>query len=416
MPEAESTPICAQTHYRTPPSLGHRARDPRKDNDWSLTCLDGADPVTRFRKSGALARPPRLAPLLKAAAEGREDLALSVFDETSIHGAIAVGLGPLLFHVTRHDPARTASPLWAALQSAHLTALVMARVRLEALAEVIQACGCHGSALTLLKGISICQQHYPEPSLRSMRDVDFLVAASDLPVVERALRELDYEQRPSQPAAFYHTHHHTVPFFDKRRGVWMEVHRGLASAQDGRPVEDVLGLEHLRTNLRPAEVLGWRATRLSDELQVVYIASHWARGFNLAGGVFALLDMIYLMKRTDGALAWDTVVTWLAGAPAAAASLYALLDYLDRRELIAVPRHVLPALRRRQRSFGRLNLSIVYAVVDAFMLGGAAWKWSRHLDRLGPAWRALFLPDSPSRNLARLPTRLVRAMASPVVP
>ena len=45
----------------------------------------------------------------------------------------------------------------------------------DAMKEIIDACEGYVPPLTLLKGISICDQYYPKPHLRLMRDIDFLV-------------------------------------------------------------------------------------------------------------------------------------------------------------------------------------------------------------------------------------------------
>lgn len=99
----------------------------------------------------------------------------------------------------------------------------------EAVGEIIDACGRSLPRLTLLKGISISEECYPDPHLRLMRDVDLLIEKEPLStVIKTALQEFGYRQR-SEGAAHYRTHHHAEPFFHEEKQVWVEVHHALFS-------------------------------------------------------------------------------------------------------------------------------------------------------------------------------------------
>lgn len=98
----------------------------------------------------------------------------------------------------------------------------------EAVGEIIDACGRSVPSLTLLKGISISEECYPDPHLRLMRDVDLLIEKEPLSTAKTALQELGYRQR-SEGAAHYRTHHHAEPFFHEEKQVWVEVHHALFS-------------------------------------------------------------------------------------------------------------------------------------------------------------------------------------------
>lgn len=45
--------------------------------------------------------------------------------------------------------------------------------------------------------------------------------------------------------------------------------------------------------------------RLSLELQLVYLASHWAQDFIRIGGLVALADTIYLLKHAGADFQWE---------------------------------------------------------------------------------------------------------------
>lgn len=60
----------------------------------------------------------------------------------------------------------------------------------EAVGEIIDACGRSVRSLTLLKGISISEECYPDPHLRLMRDVDLLIEKEPLSTLRLRCRNL----------------------------------------------------------------------------------------------------------------------------------------------------------------------------------------------------------------------------------
>jgi hypothetical protein len=344
----------------------------------------------------------QLISLLQAAFQGRRDLMLSAFDEARIHWAIETGLGPFLYHITQADPQTVMSPYWPFLQGADLLARMLTSEQLEATGEILEVCAGRIPPLTLLKGISICDQYYPEPHLRPMRDIDLLVEETNLPVVESLLYKLGYRQQSHNSPEYYETHHHLMPFVHPQRGVWVEVHRRLFSANTRVGTDKVFGGDHLKTQLRPSAFHGRQITRLSDALQIVYIASHWASDLKCRGGMVAMLDLIYLLKNTQEEVRWEQILDWLDGT-AASTYLYLMLFYLHTHHLIIVPPEILQGLFMRQRSFGTLNLKIVHALIDRYIVDGYPLGRvfnSGHLDTL---WKTLLLPGPPFGNLLRVP-------------
>ncbi len=167
--------------------------------------------------------------LLQALAPGRAYVPWDTFEAAQIQRAIEAGLDPLLFPIMQGHPEAMASPLWPLLHGAHVTAQFLSSEQLEAIGELLDACEGRLPPLTLLKGISICRQHYPAPRLRIMRDIDILVDEAARPAVKSLLVRLGYRQRSGSqlPGVFFDTYHHSMPFFHAQRGVWVEVHRGL---------------------------------------------------------------------------------------------------------------------------------------------------------------------------------------------
>ena len=134
--------------------------------------------------------------ILHAAATDDDRLSLDAFNEAQIRWTIETGLGPLLYHVTKGNTATASSPFKPLLLSADLTARVLSQELLDAMSEIIDACNVHTTRMTLLKGISICEQYYPESHLRVMGDIDLLNLA---PTFLALLGTHDYEDLQGKP-------------------------------------------------------------------------------------------------------------------------------------------------------------------------------------------------------------------------
>jgi len=353
----------------------------------------------------ASAREPQLIRVLQAAAQGRNDLRLTTFSESEILWALETGLGPVLLETTKADPDATTSPLWPLLHGTNMTARVITAEHLDAMAEIIDACETHVPPLILLKGISVCGQYYPEPHLRPMRDIDFLIGADHFPAVESSLFKLGYRQKSNAPAGFYEKHHHSMPFFHPQRAIWVEVHRGLVPPRSRLSRDRVFSLENLKSQIQPSEFQGRTVSRLSDELQIVYIASHWAQQFQAVGGMIAMLDMIYLWNNRGCKLDCDKLFNWLSGS-AASAYLYVLLSYLDRYRLIDISPEILSRLSSQQRSFGSVNLKIVRSLIDRCLVEGRHYGKALRLRNRALIWEALLSGRSPLINLLLVPWKL----------
>jgi Uncharacterised nucleotidyltransferase len=351
---------------------------------------------------------PPLIALLQAASQGRHDLLLSAFPEQQIRWAVRTGLGPLLWYATTWDAAVAHSPLWPLLHGTHLTAQVLSDERFEAMGDILDACEGRVPSVTLLKGISIAEQYYPAPLLRPMTDLDFLVEETAIPSVESLLYKLGYRQQSHRPREFYASHHHRMPFLHPQHGIWVEVHRGLFPSSTTLATTRVFSHQHLTRQLRPSTFQGRPVTRLSDALQIVYIAAHWAFEFKSIGGMLAMLDLIYLLKQTQEAIDWEAMFDWLDGS-IAATHLYLMLTYLTRYGLIDIPPQRLHELSWRQRSFGPVHLHIMHKLVDRYMIDrppSGRLCSAFHLDIL---WRTLLVPGSPWRNLLRVPWNVLLA-------
>jgi hypothetical protein len=339
--------------------------------------------------------------LLDAAGHDRADLTLADFTAAQIHWAVKTGLGPWLRRCTSGDPAVASSPLWDVVQAADLTARVVVGEQVAAMEEIVEACAADAGPLTLLKGISLCDRYYPEPHLRVMGDIDILVDGEDsIAGVQARLLQLGYRAESDYPPDFYDTHHHLQPLFHPRRRVWVELHRALFPP--GTPVgaDGVFGLDSVRAEIRPSVFRGAPVNRLSDELQLVYLCSHWAFGLRRARGVVGMLDVIRLLANAP-ALRWEWILRSLR-LSTAATYVALLLTYLRRHRLADVDPDVLAEILECQRAFGRLGVSVLHGLIDRYVVEGREFGRLMRERTFAIAWQTLLSPGPPSRNLLML--------------
>jgi putative nucleotidyltransferase-like protein len=348
----------------------------------------------------------QLITLFKALAQGQRDAKLATFDESLVRWAIMTGLGPALFHVTQTDAQAPFSPQWLLLKGADLTARVIKSEELDAVSEIIDASEGRVHALTLLKGISICDQHYPEPHLRLMRDIDFWVEESELSRVEMLLRKLGYSQPSTSADRFYNSHHHTDPFLHRSKCIWVEVHRGLFSPKTKVSGDKLFGVENVKAEIRPSQFQGRSVNRLSNELQIAYIASHWASEFNVVGGMVAFLDMIFLLRNSGEQVNWRQILKWLEGS-IASTHLYLLLSYLAKYRIFHVAPSVLDSLQRMQGPLINLTFGMMQRLIDRYVVAGQGFGRILSDRNLTILWKTLASRPSPSRNLLLIPWNLL---------
>lgn len=352
----------------------------------------------------AVVRPPLLG-LFDAYRTGRTDFRLASLALPRVAWAMEMGLGPLLARTCRDDPAAAAFADWDAIRGADLAARVVMEDQAEATVELIEASTPLVGPLTLLKGIWLSHALYPEPHLRPMRDVDVMVQPEAVPEVEAVLLRLGYEQRPEGSPDHYRSHHHAAPFRHPGTGVWVEVHRRLLPA---RPYgsDAVFEPGNVRAHLRPDLFRGLRVHRLADELQVLYLAAHWAgslKAVSGAGGLLVLLDLMGLLP----AVKWDEVIGTLPRTEVASALLL-LVTYLQTRGMQALEPEVMDAVWRSQSSFGRANLAFLHLLMDRRLAdGGSYGRWVRSRRNLEIVWTTLLRRRSPLHNLLALAWGLV---------
>lgn len=338
------------------------------------------------------------------------DARRDTFDERQLRHMLKAGLAPLLWRWAR-DTGRALPPVWhETLMAADLTAQVVGGSIRDATLDVVDACREAGVRVTLLKGVSIGDEHYPAAHLRTMGDVDLLVAECDGARVRRMLQRRGY----ARMAGFHEREDfHGAPLFQPEFRVWVEIHTGLFPEADRLRRNRLFAPSHLQNRIVASTFHGRPVGRLGAELQLVYIASYWMRdacNYGLhASFVRPLLDAVYLLEGRGPELEWDVMLEWLDN-DVAAASLYVLLAFLTRRGLAAVPDRIFARLASMQVRVGRIEHRILDAMIDRSLLQGRPFLGSfgeRHPMIEEAVLRGLLDRGSPARKLLSLPWALV---------
>lgn len=344
-------------------------------------------------------------PLLQALVAGRTDFDLETLTPRAIDRAFDAGLGASLAHVTRDAPARPASPYADDIQAADLTARVLSAEIFDALDDAVVAVNAVGCRPVLLKGCVTARRYYPEPHLRTMCDVDLLVAPAEFERVETVLRSRGFRQRSAKPDTWFERHHHSMPFWHPKRGVWLEVHTApfpphYPLAKDAR-----FALDALHPTLEACATGRGAALAMPHELQLVYTSARWTEIVNTQRGAFPILDAALLIRMRGDALDWDRVCRMTEGSWSATA-LRLMLEYLSKWGLATVPVDVRRQLAAEDRFTSPILIRLLHRLITAFVVEGRRPGAVITRRNLRIIWSTLVRPQPPWTKLPLLPVNL----------
>ena len=335
---------------------------------------------------------PDLIALLRTVAKDETFPSLSLLNDREVRWIIATGLGPLFWFVSSENSKTNSA---RDFRAADLTTRLINQIQLETLSEILLKCKDLIPPITLLKGCSTGSELYPEPHLRVMGDLDLLVDRKDQPQLEAALIEMGFRQQSTKNHEYYSSHHHSMPFYHPGKNVWVEVHQGLFPPNSASAKLAMFTPQNIAAELRSSRLKGIPVMRLSTELQIVYTASHWACDLKRRGGLFPFLDIIYLLRKAQRKIRWETILKWVQDS-VAATHLYLVLSFLNQNNIFDLDEKLLADLFVRQKSFGTLNLKIAHYLITRYIVAGkipiSAW-------RLAALWENLLLDRGAAHNL-----------------
>lgn len=341
--------------------------------------------------------------VLRYAASGEKGLNPTLLDEWTTEWAVRAGLAPLILHL--NESCASGSPdlsLQSSLRSADIVAKISTGEALDALDEIFSSAPAMAQEITLLKGISICQRLYPQPHLRPLGDIDLWIPKKCEVALDSLLLKLGYRQQSNQPAEFYRTHHHGMPYFHPTRQVWIEVHTALFSNCQVA-TDPVFSFSNIESQLVPTNVRGHITNRLSDELEMIYLASHWAIERKcFVGGAIPFVDMLYLVREKGDELNWKWVFTAVHGS-VVATHLSLMLGLLHKHRLIHLPAGILEGLAASLKFPMGWSERILYGMIERYSMRGEAFGRIMTEANLGTVWETLSSPRPAWKNILRLP-------------
>lgn len=285
------------------------------------------------------------------------------------------GLGALLHHATRAQPEVLPERWREALLSAELTARLRHAALEASVRELVCACAALGIEPTLLKGVSVSEQLYPQPHLRPMSDFDVLLPPQHHAEVEAALTAAgggwERLEFPTQPGM-----HHDAPLRHRAHGGIVELHRSLFPTYSPLSAGTLFAPAQVLARAQASRWHGEPVRRLPPELQLPYIAASWFNDLSdmrvHPSFLPSLFDALLLLRRFGATLDWARLRGWLDN-DLARGCLYVLLAYLPRFGAAPAPADFMAWLRAGQRAVGPLQLRLIHRMLDGHLVAARPW-------------------------------------------
>jgi len=213
-------------------------------------------------------------------------------------------LTPLLYHHLASAGVRLPTPVKRELMGGYLQYTRSNEIRAAALAELLAELEQQGIRALALKGAALAHTVYPQVGLRPMRDLDILVAPTDLAQARATLVRLGYREEAESSAP--PDHHHLPPLGRLQNGLHISVeihHRIFPSTRHYRP----LGYAELSASAFVFSLQGRPAYTLSLEDTLWHIYRH-AAGPPLLSIPFKLIyaaDIVSLVEKYADQIDWD---------------------------------------------------------------------------------------------------------------
>ncbi len=324
--------------------------------------------------------------------------------EKTINWLIQTKLAAAVLYYT---PEKDIPPVFVSqLKAEELSAKFWYQSQFSSAMALIAELNAHNITPTLLKGLSVSTQYYPEPYFRAMRDIDLLVTPQDIEQVEKLMPHLDYVQRSNESESFYKSHHHTMPWQHTKNETWFEIHKKLFSNSLPHYSETIFGIDSIHKNKYP-DTLQYKdktlnVYRLDPELQLVYITAHWARSFKRTGGLFAFIDTALIINKAT--IDWEKLYK-LSNDPYIANYIFILFSLLIKHRLVkneAAKEYI----KKLKHSIGAERYIINY-FISAYLFTSKPFGRILTENNVKIFWRLLFRPIPSAYKFFLLPVYLL---------
>ncbi len=177
-------------------------------------------------------------------------------------------------------------------------------VRAAALGEIVTACDSKGIRLAVLKGTYLAHTIYPDPSLRTMSDIDLLASPSQAADVQQTLAELGYNV-PEHAMSRYMTDHHHLPGASIQRDgltVSIEVHHDALSGDAPASIT----FDNLTAPLQPLRINDIDTFALSHQDQMRHLFHHMSEPASRLKLVWCT-DIVYYAHHFNDQIDWPAL-------------------------------------------------------------------------------------------------------------
>ncbi len=173
--------------------------------------------------------------------------------------------------------------------------------RREVLREIIGAFSEEGIPVILMKG-AVIRDYYPEPALRSMGDIDFVVRHEDREKSDRIMTEvLGFRKLVAEHAVWNYS----------LGQIMVEIHEKMFYKELGPEVDLTGYFDRVWEHCRRGQAFGIGSDCLyipEEEFHFVYLMAHTAKHVVTQGSGFrAYLDMVMAVRSTGGTMDWKRI-------------------------------------------------------------------------------------------------------------
>lgn len=232
--------------------------------------------------------------------------AISTFSnwETLVTEAENNAVAPLLFTSLRECgadiPQNIKRKLYALVQR-HRWAN---HARAEAMAELSEACKKKSIQLIVLKGSYLAHTIYPDPSLRTMSDIDLLAPPDKAMAVQQILRDLGYTVPDLAGSQYMSEHHHLPGAHIERNGlqIHVEIHHDALSGDAPASITT----ENLTSALNDFSVEGNNYTALGHQDQLRHLFHHMSEPASKLKLIWCV-DIVYYASHYENEIDWPAL-------------------------------------------------------------------------------------------------------------
>jgi hypothetical protein len=173
--------------------------------------------------------------------------------------------------------------------------------RAKAMAEIAEACEDKSIRLVVLKGSYLAHTIYPDPSLRTMSDIDLLAPPDKALEVQQILRDLGYMVPEHAGSQYMSEHHHLPGAHISRDGlqIHVEVHHDALSGDAPASITT----ENLTSPLVEFSVNGVRHFALGYQDQLRHLFHHMSEPASKLKLVWCV-DIVFYASHFDYAIDW----------------------------------------------------------------------------------------------------------------